>query len=232
LTDTVLRAPVSFEAEPSTAEPNIPVLAADEMYRGYELYVGWLNWKAPLEFSFEVSRQALYFGGGKMGVHSASQYSVRARKHNWTITSREAGHQFRGWLGRRQGRAVPVYMPTGNADFTLIESINPGEGFIDVGDNLYGELAGAHPALRDILIRCRDGRKFARRITGATSLGNSQVRLALDAVIPEAIDKDGVKHVSYLGLYRQAADDTTIRWMTDHIGVAECTLVPKYTMDD
>lgn len=231
LTDGVLRSPVVFDSEPSTAPTNIPVVEPGELYRGFELYMGWLNWSEPLQFNFAIQRDDIDFGTGKVRVQSTSQYSVRTRRFNWTLTSRAAAHDFRAWLGRREGRAVPVYMPTDVADFDLVSDIAAGDDFFDANDSLYGELAGAHPALRDVLVLCRDGRKYARRITGVAQLAPGIVRVALDSPIPEAVLIPAVKRISFLSLYRQASDDTSIRWLTATVGTSECDLVPKYTVD-
>lgn len=223
-TDDVLEMPVSFESEPSVTVGNTDYVAPAATYQGYELYLGRLNWASALEFQFDSDRVTLDFGVGRTRSGSGSGYTPQTKKHNWFFKRRSDAREFREWLGRREGVAVPVYMPTGNTDLVLIADPLMGQLSIDVADNEYGDLLGAHPARRDIILIMRDGSYHARRIVSTSAISGG-TRLALDAEWTANIDRTAVKRVSFLGLFRQVANKSTISWRTAEVGTAEMMLI-------
>ena len=228
-TDNKIVMPVNFSCEPSQSPENTSVGDATPMYRGEELYLGRLNWASPLAFSVRGDRKALDYKTGIFNTYSHSGFSGTTRKHNWQVRSRAESRALRAWIGRREGMARPVYMPTGNSDLTLVSPIVSASNVIEVASNDYGSFVNASPAKRDIIILLRDGSYFARRITGATVVSNAVTRLAIDSPIPQSINVAQIKRISMLGFYRLAGNSTTIRWITDEIGTMEANIMTKVT---
>lgn len=221
LTDGVVLIPVSFECEPSVTEPNTADDGLALTYRGEELYLGRVDWKAGLPFNFESQGQKIDFGSGKFRLASFVDYALYSRGHNWQIKNKAQADAFRAWLGRREGVARPVYMPSGNMDFTLVApAVNPASS-MDVTENEYGSLLALNPARRDVLVLLRDGTYYARRITDVTAVSATVHRLFFDTPIAADIGLQDVKRISFLGLYRQGGNAATIRWMTDEVGTAQ-----------
>lgn len=229
LTDQKSQMPVAFECEPSTTFANTGVGGATPTYRGEELYLGKTNWAGGVPFGAESDRQKIDVNAGKFYSHTPSGHSKLRRLHRWFIKTRADAVALRAWIGRREGMARPVYMPSGFEDFTLAAPIVTPAGFIDVVENEYGQLATAHPARRDILVLLRDGTYYARRIISSTQASDGVTRIELDTPIVATIQPAAVKRISFLGLYRQASDASTIRWLGDVKGTAEIELVVKRT---
>lgn len=229
-TDSVIELPVSFECEPSTTYGNTPVGPATPTYRGEELYLGKLNWAAALPFDYTSDRQKLDVNAGKFYSFTESDFTPLQKEHTWLFASRAEAQAFRNWLGRREGVARPVYMPTGNTDFTLVADPLPNSGYLDVADTEY-KINAAHPARRDIIMVMRDGSYFARRITSVEPApsGNGS-RIFLDTTWPSTpIDRAKIKRISFLGLFRQVGNKTTIRWHTETKGTASLRLITDRT---
>lgn len=230
-TSRVLRAPVAFEMEPSATMPNVAQEEVPETYRGVELYMGPMNWRGPVPFSYTSGRTKIDANTGKFSVTASNDFARAQRQHQWVVDKPAAGRSFRAWLGRRQGRAVPCYMPSGREDFTVTSVINPGDLTIDVEENYYSNLVASHPARRDIIVELWDGTYYPRRIVGSAQIVGGGIRLQLDTSLGVAVDPDDIKRVSMLNLYRLAGDEVTLRWLTDRVGTAETNLVVKKNPD-
>lgn len=223
-TDAVIEVPVVFESDPATTVGNTPAVAAPASYRGYELYLGRLNWITGLEFQFDSDRVPFDLNTGSMRPYSGSGYTPQTKKHTWWFPSLASAREFREWLGRREGIARPCYIPTGNTDLVLIADPLSGGLTIDVLDTEYATLLGAHPIRKDIFMLLRNGTYYTRRIASATPILGG-VRLMLDTPWPTNIAKSTVKRISFLGLFRQVSNKATISWAAAGKGVAELMLV-------
>ena len=219
-TDGVVEMPVSFECEPSTTYGNTPIGGATPMYRGEELFLGKLNWVSPITFEFDSDREKIDFNTGKFYSYSSSQFSPQTKDHNWFIIGRAQAAEFRAWLGRREGVARPVYMPTGNTDLALITDILVGAASIDVEDTEYASLLATHPARRDIIVIMRDG-SLPRAPYRRRRNHPGGARVYLDQTWVSTIPMSAVKRISFLNLFRQVGNKSTIRWVTDDKGTAE-----------
>jgi hypothetical protein len=224
-TDGVIELPVSFECEPSTTYGNTPVGPAVPTYRGEELYLGRLNWVSPLAFEYNSDREKIDLNTGRFYSDSESDWTPQNKEHTWFLKSREDAQAFRQFLGRREGIARPVYMPTGNTDLTLIADPLIGSVVIDVIDVEYTVLA-AHPARRDIIMLMKNGTYFTRRVLEAGPIpGGEGTRIVLDQAWAATIDRNTVKRISFLGLYRLVSNKATIRWHTDDKGTVNLRLI-------
>lgn len=230
-TSRALRMPVAFEMEPTATMPNVAQNEAPLTYRGVELYMGPINWNGSLPFTYNSGRTKIDANTGKFSVTNAKDFARGGRQHRWIVDSLDAAKSLRAWLGRRQGRAVPCYMPSGRADFRVLTVINPGDLTVDVEENYYANLISAHPARRDIIIQLWNGTYFTRRVLGASQLVDGGIRLQLDAALGQVVQVSDIMRVSLLNLYRLAGDEVTLRWVTDRVGSAETNLVVKKTTD-
>lgn len=228
LTDNLIEIPVRFTAEPSTTPTNASGAAA-ATYEGAELYLERPNWAAGLEFQWESDYVMQDAGTNKFSLLGRSGFSQFSRGHSWTLKGLGEVAAYRGWLARRGGRALPVYMPSDTDDFILTETVASSDTAIDCKQNDYENQAGAHPARRDILIQFRDGTYLARRISSATTGENGVTRLVFTASLGRNFAPADVKRISFLGLYRMGSDATTITWLTRGVATVQATMVNTTT---
>lgn len=226
--DNLAVVPVSFDCDPQQTPGNTATTATVPQYQGEELYMLRANWASPLSFQVNSARRTLDYRTGANSTYSTQGFSKTTRKHTWNLTGRQSSADFRAFIGRREGIAIPVYMPTGNTDFTVVSPALVDTAYLDVSPNDYDLFVGAHPARRDLAILLRNGTYFVRRITDAQMSG-SVLRLTLDATFPQNIDPSQMKRVSLVGFYRLESNSVSIRWLTDEVGTAEANLVTKRT---
>lgn len=229
-TSRVGRMALVFDFEPSVTPGNTALNPDPLTYRGKELYLQETNWLSAFPFTFTSDVQRLDTGTGKFAAYTKSGFSKLSRRHSWTLFNRLDIAEFRKFLGRRQGVARSVFMPSGTEDFTMAAPILDTEDSLVVESNDYGTLVGAHPARRDIIILLKDGRYFCRRIL-TTSEFDSFTRLQLDAALGEEIAPKDVRRISFLTLYRFQSPSTTLRYLTDSKATVESMLVTKITED-
>lgn len=227
-TSTVGRMPVSFDFEPSVTPGNTALNDPALTYRGHELYLRQTNWLSAMPFSFSADTQRVDKGTGKFVTYTSSGFSRMSRRHNWLLENRADIFAFRQFLGRRQGVARSVFMPSGTADFNMALPILAAEDILTVEDNEYAALVGAHPARRDIIIHMKNGGYYCRRIVSATSL-DGFARLQIDAPLGADVNPNQVRRISYLTLYRFESPASTIRYLTDSKATVDAMLVAKPT---
>lgn len=227
-TDNLMEFPVRFAAEPSTAPANATGTAA-ATYQGAELYLERPNWAGGLSVEWVSDHLVQDAGSNKFSLMARAGFSQFSRSHSWTLKGISEVAGFRGWLARRGGRAVPVYMPSDADDFTLVADVASSNTAIDCKQNDYENQAGAHPARRDILIQFRDGTYLVRRISSATTGENGVTRLVFTESMGRNFTPADVKRISFLSLYRLGSDATTISWLTRGVATAQATLVNTTT---
>lgn len=227
-TSRVGRTPMMFDCEPSVTPGNVALNEPLLTYRGKEMYLGKINWKSALPFVFTSDVERVDSNTGKFVAFSDAGFSKFSRRHNWTMFNRGELFAFRQFLGRRQGVARSVFMPSGNEDFNMAAPILASEDTLVVQKNEYGALAGAHPARRDIIIRLVDGTYFTRRIV-TTSDFDSFTRLQLDSSLGQDVQPSEVEQISFLTLYRFESPSTTIRYLTDSKATVDASMVAKTT---
>lgn len=229
VTDNKIQMGVQFECEPNSTPGNTEDDGLALAYQGEELYLERVNWVAGMSFSFDSQREMLDRNTMKFDMHSASYFSPQTRAHNWTMKSLAEIATLRSWLGRREGQAIPVYMPTGTADFTLLAPPTSGLAYIRVMPNSYGNLLPGHRGRRDIIILLRDGTYVIKRITSVTLTSATEHRLNFTGALGATIPLASIKRVSFLHLYRQESRAATIQWLTNEVATCQLDMVSKLT---
>ena len=228
LTDRVLELPVRFTCEPSATTDNATGVQ-DGTYRGAELSLSRVNWADAQTVEWNADYSLLDQGTGKFSLLPRSGFSQVTKAHDWTLKGLSAVSSFRGWLSRRSGRAVAVYVPSGFDDFTLLADALPTDTGIDCRQNDYENQVVGNTARRDILIQFRDGTSLACRVFSAATTDTGLTRLVFTEQLGRAVTVASVRRISYLGLYRLGSDSITLNWMTRGVVTANATLVNTTT---
>jgi hypothetical protein len=229
--DRTIRTSFRFEFDPANTPDNTltsgPLIEAFDTYLGEELFRDVHNWRNGLATTSEADRKVLDKGTGKISVRSVSHFAPDVRQHEWLLANRTDAARFRGFLGRRLGRARPFYMPTGTDDMQLLE--DPHGTSLLVKTEMYGQLLAGHPGRRDFIILMRDGTYHARRITSVEAITATTERVHFATMLPGGLGLAGVKRVSFLGYYRMQDDDARISWRTDTKATAALDFILKTT---
>lgn len=226
-TDRYLTAAVRFTADPVTSDPRLPALPAPETESGVELVRTHTNWRDGMTLSVTADARLHDNSVGPFQVRPRSGLPQLTKQHTWFLKGRPAISAFRAFLGRRQGRAISLWMPTGTDDLLLAADITAGAQALQVRDNGYHQFVSGHPARSRLLLELRDGTWRALTITGTADLGDGITQLAITPAIPTAITRASVRRLSYLGRYRLNSDDITLTWHTGVVceAITELALV-------
>lgn len=225
-TTGVVRVPLMFECEPSATPSNIAPGTPAHTYLGDELYLTPINWSGAQPMTYSSDRKKLDYGTLKFSAFTPSGYSTYSKRHNWTLEGESEKADFRKFLGRRQGLAKPVWMPSGVEDFTIVEDATLGSSLIYVKPNGYETFVAQHAARRDIIIEMWDGTFLCRRIV-ASALEPQGLELQLNIAHGVDIYASAVKRISFLGWYRLASPAVTVRHLTDGVASVEAIMVTK-----
>jgi hypothetical protein len=227
-TDRLLEIPVRLECEPSVT-PDVAEGAAGATYQTVELSRDRVNWGLAQNPEWASDRALLDTGTGKFALLTRSGFSQISKSHDWTLKNFAQVANFKGWLKRRGGRAVPVYLPSGVEDFTLAAPVLSSDTGIDCVANGYEGLVNAHPARRDIIVEFRDGTYLARRIQSAARTEEGLTRLVFTTTTGRNFNPADVKRISFLGMYRLGGDSITLSWLGKGLATASATMVNKRT---
>lgn len=223
-TDSVVDAPIRMLGSPGDVDPRVPTVAAPAAYLGYELYTRGTNWAGGVPFDLEAELNTFDSASGRIDLVRKSDNPIVNRRHRWTLRDKADETAFRAWLGRRKGQAVPVWMPTGIADFTLLNTIAAASTTFIAKVNQFDRFAVGLDKRKHILIRLRNGTYFAREVTAASVLPDNTLSVVIDAVLGLDVAPADVKTISYLQLWRLASDRVVIPHVTENVATVEAVM--------
>lgn len=222
--DTHLDSGGRFTASPTDCFPRLPVVPAAVLYRGEELYTGETNWRSALNISVESRRTVVDNKRGPMRVKPKATFPLITRGFSWLLKSRAVAEDLRAFFVRRKGRVVPVWMPSGQIDFTLAAPIPLGQSSFLVKRTQYRSFVDFHEARRDLIFIMRNGARYTRRINSMADVG-ADVLVQVDEDFPVIVTDANIKRISYLGLYRLGADAVTFNWWSDRVAEVDVQFV-------
>jgi hypothetical protein len=223
-TDSVLEAPIRMVGSPGDVDPRIPTVAAPATYRGDELYTLRTNWAGGVPFDLDAEINQFDSGTGRVDIIRKADTPIAGRRHRWTLKTTAEMAAFRAWLGRRKGQAIPVWMPTGNADLTLATLIGASSLAMAVKPNRFEQFGVGLDRRKHVFIQLRSGAYFAREIVSASALPDNTISIVLDAVLGVDVAPADIKAISYLQLWRLASDNVVIAYVTDKVAVVEAVM--------
>ena len=219
-------ASIKMTMNPAEGFLHIPDEAAPFTYLGEELYVKETNWREPLKVEIDPRDKRVDNGLGPIRAEPKATFPSIVRGFKWMLRDREAANALLAYLGRRKGRAVPVWTPSGVDDMFLALPALSTDVSLYVRPIDYTSLVGLHPARRHLLFVMRDGSRLARKIESVDYVGEHSM-VTIDAPLGVAATPQNVKRISYLGLYRLGSDDIRFVWHTDTVAEVEVNLVLK-----
>lgn len=213
-----------FTASPTECIPRLPVVAPAAVYRGAEMYTVETNWATALNIQIEARRTEVDNTIGPMRIKPKADFPLIVRGFAWLCKSRAYAEDLRAFFVRRDGRRVPVWMPSGVSDFELPQPIPLTQASFFVRKSEYRSLIGMHEGRRDLVFIMRDGTRYPRRIINVVDSAGGTV-MTLDSDFPVEIRPENVKRISYLGLYRLGSDSVTFNWHSDQVATVDVTFV-------
>jgi len=222
-----LDAAVRFLISPRETVLRLPYVEPSVLYRGYEMYTVETNWAQSISVNIASRRIEVDGGLGAVRIAPKANFPLITRSFSWLLKTRAAADELRAFFARRDGRRVPVWMPSGVEDFKLVSQSELGEAVLRVERSAYGAMIASHPARRDLVLIMRNGDRLPFRINSVedNDQGGSSINLA--SGMPYIIRPQDVKRISYLGFYRLETDAVSFSWRSDGVAEVDCRFTLK-----
>jgi len=224
-TDYHTQATLTFRLQAGPGSPAIPTSSIPVSYRGQEVYLVKPDWSVDPTFNYTNNFDT--FGDGDPGLLEFSEVSpfpIILRQHRWLLRDRTQITAYKAFQGRRNGRVVPVWLPTFNADFFITANVISSATSITVEDNGYYALASSTDARRDVAIFLYGvTTPIMKHIDSVVDNGDGTVNLVFSETIGTTITKEQVSRISHLNLYRNATDALSFTWLSDTVAVVTPT---------
>jgi hypothetical protein len=224
-TSRVMEGILTFNGDPVSVDPYLPVGTAPVTYAGYEVITTQPNWVRPLDGTFDYEYQTLDSQTGALFNLVTEEFARNTRRYSWTLIGRTAILNFRKFLGRRRGQVKPFWAPSWTEDFQVISNIGASATSITVKRNGFRELLGVDTAHDRVMFRMKNGMVYYRRITAVGLAGdNINSFITIDSSLGTAYTTTQIEAVHMLNLCRFATDKVSLQWKTDTVVTVDTTL--------
>ncbi len=225
-TDGILTMVVAFDADPTLNDPYIPIVSAPITYSGYEMVDKAPNWSTPISYENVFEASLIDYKTGAVVAMPSRTFPQITRSFEWVFKTKAELVALRGLLGRLQGRAKAVYMPTWFSDFQLFSTEISSATTLRVKLNEFSRMVGVNSTLNVVAIVTRGNPVVYRKILTVSEIGG-YTALGLDGPVNYALDSTTLSRISLVHLCRMTTDRATISYLTSSVGVmkAAFTLV-------
>ncbi len=166
---------------------------------------------------------------GLPAITDTARRAFQVQQHRWLLAGRSAHAAWRSLIYALRGRQQAVWLPTHAEDMKLAAQAAGSQMPIRrVG---YGRFGLGTPGRDTLRIELADGSIIYARVTAAAEAGDMET-LTIDPPLTSTIWPDDVLRISYLALFRLAADDVRIEHLTDADGYARISLTFRGVRDD
>ncbi|HXC25275.1 MAG TPA: hypothetical protein VNU46_05115 [Gemmatimonadaceae bacterium] len=160
-------------------------------------------------------------GLGKISVVDHSQVSTVTHTFSWFLKDRAEVQLLRDFYAARKGRAVPFWLPSWQADFTLVQTVAHDHTTVIVQDVSYSLTGFPFVSRRRLCFVLGGGTMLYRGITASVNNGDGTETLTIDSAPGVDVSASDAL-ISLLYLCRMADDAMTINWYGTE--GAECDL--------
>lgn len=219
-----LTSTVTFTCNPGDTDPFTPAAAAPVTYDGREVILRQPNWSGPLDNTFEYMFNTLDQQTGSIMWDTTEEWPRVTRRYPWLLKNRDQILDYRQMLGRLNGRAKTLYVPTWHDDFIVTREIGAADTAIEVLSNEFRTMIGVDPARDRVMIRLTNGEVFFRQIVGISVSGENTL-LSLNESLGKPVPLDKVHMVHLLMRSRMAADRVELSWRSNEVVTVDNTFI-------
>jgi hypothetical protein len=119
---------------------------------------------------------------------------------------------FFDWLNGRKGKLVPVWLPSWNRDFQILETVAALATGLVVTENFYSSMYALASTRRDVMIRLVNGTTFFRRITGSAQNLDGTETISIDSALGQIVNPADVDRISFLRFVRLESDQIEVAY--------------------
>lgn len=230
-TDTILEGSVEFTPDPLTTDPYIPVSVPGVVYDDLEVITIQPNWSSGVDKAFNYEFDTVDNDTGAITWLTTEAFARIVRKYSWLLKSRAEITEFRAFLGRRQGKLKPCWIPSWSYDFEVTADVASTDTNLITLDNGFFDFIGVNPAFDRVMIRLKNsgsttGQILYRRITGLSRDPVTRlVTISLDEVFGIAFSATDVLSIHYLFKCRLDTDRILLEWRANDVAVVNTNFI-------
>lgn len=191
----------------------LPTSAAPDQYKGFDVYLDEPLTIGPfINDTYNTRVDLVDFETGSFDTFSPWLKTKTQRTFGVQFDNLEDVWNFRLWTHRREGKLRPFWMPTFEANFTLITTGSLDVELLVTDEGQKGLSAGRN----DLAVRTDTGWAF-REIISIVQSGNDLL-VTLDTTL--GFDASTVEYISFMGRKRLSSDRIEINWQGNNTGNA------------
>lgn len=185
-------------------------------YLTFDVLEFFMNWTTDPSQVLARSMTALDNDTGAQIVKTRTTTPVAGLSGLFTLEDRVAVTAFRAFLDARRGRAIPVWVPTRQADLTATHTLSSGNTALTVEHVGYTDSLFPHNARKHVALITADWTIYTRGVSGSVDNGNGTETLTLNASVPVDVVM-GQSLISFLAFCRLSDDEALFEWLSDLI---------------
>jgi hypothetical protein len=211
---------ISYDLLPGDSDPNLPVAAAPNTFKGYEAYLKEPDWKDDISHSMVSNSAVMDAGFGKKGYKVSRTNADPILTFTWGLLSRQAIEDFRAFMQRCGGSSNPVFMPAWAHDLTIITPLaNTGSTFDVADDSYYSTLVGAASGRNTLLIRTSTLGDFMVKVDAVVDNLDGTLTLTVDTPFAEDVSVAEIKLCSFMPLCLMG-NSVEFKWISPTVAMA------------
>ncbi len=211
-----------FNEDPGTSDE--PYRSPSLLFEGREVWLEKPNWRDAVDHSVEGQLATLDFGIGVVSHAAFQDFNVRQFQSTYSMFDKESAESFIEFLHRKRGRQHPFWMPTWRNDLQIAEPAASGSSeLVVLGEDpflLYGESV----SMNRIALFMRSGAIHLFSVQSMEVVSGNTV-LSLAQTLPENVEPSSVQKISWMPLWRFAADTVVLNWMTNSVCETKLSLM-------
>lgn len=219
LTNGVRKVDIVFAVTP-TSEPEIDPPDADVTFNGREVFLGQPNWATSPTLNNNDPYETLDFGAGAVEYFQFIDFSTSTETGTYTGRTTAEAEGLEQVFERAQGQRGEFYRPTGENDLPLkVAASSAANSFRVDGSATYDAFNGS-TVFAAICILMNDGSRIFGKVHDlflVTDELGTDTMVELTALLGTAIDPDTVTMISWMPVWRFAADNLVTEWQTDSV---------------
>jgi hypothetical protein len=221
-TNQVARHQLRFDAAPGPNPAPWPG-SLTPSFGSREIWFTKPNWAAPPEVAYEVARELIDFGFGRVEHHETHEIRARTLRLTYLGRDREEVNEAIGNFVRMLGQRGEFYGPTWLHELPVHYPLVSGQSIIRFDGTAYRDAYVDDVVNKAVCIALVDGTFLTRTISGWSTSG-SESRITVSGAWGANVATDEILSIMFMPLWRLATDSLTIEWLTDQVAQYSMTL--------
>lgn len=195
----------------------------DLWHDGREVWLRKPNWREPVDAGIQGYLTTLAFDRGVFDHRAQQPFNTRTWSATYSGLSSDAAEELIQFAHRKRGRRHSFWMPTWKADMVLAGETLAGANTLTVDGTKPFDRHDGSAHMNRVMVQFHDGTyEFNTVDSMEVLLGDTVITMRYDWSVD--LTYSNVRRISWMPLWRMAADTLTMAWPTSRIGEAQIAI--------